>query len=545
MPVAPGLDGPIGPPSAVSEGEPPPPRGRPPWALRAVVAAIGATFALPLAYLVVRGAAAGGAFWRTLASTGAVGPAARSLLLASGVAGATAVVGTAVAWFVVRTDVPGARTWAVVLALPLVLPSYIGAFTLRAALAPGGLVDALLGVRARVEGFWAAFAMLTLLSYPYVYLVVAARLRQLPASLEESARLLGRGPRATFTAVVLPQVRAAIVAGALLVFLYVLSDFGAVTLLRYDTLTRAIFSDLLDRPRAMALALLLGVLALVVVAAERAATARIAARPAAHVRGRRALTVPLGGWRWPVAAGLSALALAGLGAPLAVLVSWVVRGAGSGGGVVAPTELVAPLARSATAGTLAAVAAVAAMLPVAALAARRRDVVASAANALVVAGFALPGLVIALALVVAAVRVPAALAGLYQSLPLLVAAYVLHFGAQSLRAAQLGIASVPPAVRDAARTLGVGRARRFVRVELPLMLPALLAGGGLVLLSTLKELPATLLLAPPGYATLATQVWSATQDAFWAEASANALALVSLSAVLTWLLVLRRSDALA
>src|SRR6185503_19665396 len=93
-----------------------------------------------------------------------------------------------------------------------------------------------------------AFTVLTLLTYPYVYLPVAARLRQLPAAMEESARLLGRGPLAVFATVVLPEARAAIAAGGLLVFLYVLSDFGAVQLLRYDTLTRAIYANRLIDP---------------------------------------------------------------------------------------------------------------------------------------------------------------------------------------------------------------------------------------------------------------------------------------------------------
>ena len=142
-------------------------------------------------------------------------------------------------------------------------------------------------------------------------------------------------------------------------------------------------------------------------------------------------------------------------------------------------------------------------------------------------------------------RGPAVVAGLYQTLPLLVLAYVIHFGAQSLRASQVAVQALPTAVIDAARTLGAGRLRRLVRVELPMMAPSVLAGGGLVLLSTLKELPATLLLSPPGFRALSTEVWAATNDAFWADASVLALILVLLSGVLTWLLVLRRADALA
>ncbi|MBW3604760.1 MAG: ABC transporter permease subunit [Actinobacteria bacterium] len=124
----------------------------------------------------------------------------------------------------------------------------------------------------RIEGFWAAFAVLTLLTYPYVYLPVAARLRRMPPSHEESARLLGSGPLATFARIVLPQLTGAIAAGGLLVFLYVLSDFGAVQLLRYDTLTRVIFANQLDRAVALPAALQLAVLALTLVAVSGALT---------------------------------------------------------------------------------------------------------------------------------------------------------------------------------------------------------------------------------------------------------------------------------
>ncbi len=128
---------------------------------------------------------------------------------------------------------------------------------------------------------------------------------------------------------------------------------------------------------------------------------------------------------------------------------------------------------------------------------------------------------------------------------MLVFAYVVHFGAQSMRAAQVSVGSVPSRLHDAARMLGAGRARRFSTVDLPLMVPGLAAGAGLVLLSTMKELPATLLVAPRGFETLATRMWSATEDGFLDRAGLASLVLVLLSGALTWLLVVRRSERLA
>ncbi|MGI9017038.1 MAG: ABC transporter permease [Euzebya sp.] len=515
-----------------------------------MIVALG--FAAPVLFLVVEAASFGRPVWTAITDPDNLAPLGRSLLLASTVAVATAVLGTACAWVVTRTDLPLARLWAVVLALPLVLPSYIGAFTLRAALSPGGLTDQLIGISLpTVEGFWAAWAIMTLLTYPYVYLLVAARLRQLPANLEESARLLGRRPPDIFRRVIAPQILPAILAGALLVFLYAVSDFGLPQLLRYDTLTRVIFGNLLDRPVSTALALQLGLLALLIAASERAALGRmVRGGTATLVRGHSGLRWPLGRLRLPTLAFTTAVATAALIGPMTVLLYWAGRGILGGSSrsssvIADPAQLLSPVLGSATAGILAAVAATIVVLPVAFLTARHRGRAADSANALVVTGFAMPGLIIALSLSFFVLRGPGLVAGLYQTLPVLVIAYVVHFGAQSLRAAQVAVAGVPDSVLEVSRTLGAGRVRRLIRIELPMMTPSLLAGAGLVLLSALKELPATLLLSPPGFRTLATDVWSATSDAFWAEASVLSLVLVAVSAILTWLLVLRRTDALS
>ena len=180
--------------------------------------------------------------------------------------------------------------------------------------------------------------------------------------------------------------------------------------------------------------------------------------------------------------------------------------------------------------------------PVAYLLARYRSRAAGPVNAVVVGGFALPGLVIALSLVAAALARDE-LAPLYQGYGLLIVAYVVHFGAQALRAGQVAVGAVPQRLVDAAQILGARRARALRTVELPLMAPGLAAGGGLVLLSVMKELPVTLLLAPIGTETLATRIWFAYNEAMLAEAGLAALVLLCTSAALTWLLVLRRGVA--
>jgi iron(III) transport system permease protein len=521
-------------------------RSRPPAPLLITSLIVAALFAGPLAYLVVRNVQLGSDVLDVLGSDAARGPLVRTLVLATTVSAACALLGTTLAWLMTRTDLPLRRVWRVLVALPLVIPSFVGALALVAAFAKGGLLDELAGFDhlPQVRGYWAAFAILTLLSYPYVYLPVAARLAGLPPSLEETARSLGRPPAQVFRTIVLPQAWGAVAAGSLLVFLYVVSDFGAVSLVRYDTLTVRIDSSrLFDPPTALALGLLLAVVALTVVIFERAVSRRRMQTEAVGA-GRRPLQAPLGRWKIPALAGVIAIVAVALAAPVAVLVQWASRGFGAGGRRgTSLGDVWQPLLNTAGIAVVTALVAVVVVLPVAYLTTRHRSRAGAAVNALVIGGFALPGLVIALAVVFWVLQAPL-VGGLYQTFPLLVFAYVVHFGAQAMRTSQVAVSGVPRRMDDAARSLGAGRWRRLRTVDLPLMLPGLAAGAGLVLLSTMKELPATLLLAPIGFDTLATRIWSATESAFFARAGVSALALIALSGVLTWFLTIRHLERL-
>lgn len=517
-----------------------------------VCGVVGLLFAAPLLYLVRENLAGSEDLVDLYTSARTLEPLRNTLVLAVATAASASVVGTALAWLTTRSDLPLRRFWAAVTPLPLVFPSFVGALGLLAALSPGGLLESPLGWvgvdPTRPEGFWGAWLVLTLFTTPYVLLPVAARLVSLPPSLEESARLLGRGPWAVFRTVVLPQLRSSILAGALLVFLYAVSDFGVVVLLRFDTLTRAIHTNrLFNADRSAALSLLLAVVALAVVAAERTVSRR--ARDVDGVRTKQPLRVPLGRGRWPAFGLVVVWTGLALGGPLASLGLWAWRGlAGEGSDLSGAGEglggLRTPAGNTAAIGMVTALVAVAVVLPLAYLSARHRAAAGDAANGLVAAGFALPGLVVALAVVSFALDLPESW-GLYESFTLLVFAYVVHLGAQSLRAAQVAVAAVPRRLDESARMLGAGRVRRFGTIELPLMVPGLAAGAGLVLLSTMKELPITLLVAPTGFETLSTRIWADAESGFLAEAGLASIVLVALSGVLTWLLVTRRTERLA
>jgi len=532
-------------------------RGRPRSLLAAAAVLIAAAFALPGAYVAWRVVGGTESPLALLASRRTLSPLWRTIQLAVLVSASTAVLGTALAWVTTRTDLAGRRFWRVVVPLPLVYPSFVGAAAFISGLSPGGIVhdlaaDVGLHLTLRLHGLAGAWLVLTLFTYPYVYLPVAARLASLPTAFEENARLLGDRPARVFFRVVLPQAGSSIAAGSLLVFLYTVSDFGAVHLMRFETLTQTIFrTRLFDRDRSFGLALVLLVLALVVVASERG-IARAGVRRGALLAGeatvgdRRALTVPLGRWTVPATGMVAGVVGIALVAPAVSLADWGLFGwlrSRRGG---APLRLdwgdvLGPTWNTVWVSAITAVVAVVAVLPVAYLTNRHRSRLGGAASAVVVAGFAIPGLVVALALVFWSLHA-SPFEFLIGSMPILVFAYVVHFGAQAIRTAQVAVDAVPRRMEDAARLLGAGRIRRLATVELPLMLPGLAAGAGLVMLSTMKELPATLLASPIGFRTLATQIWNTYEALFLPEMALLALVLLTISGVMTWLLVVRRSD---
>jgi len=237
-------------------------RARPPAALGAAAALVAAAASLPLLYLVIRVASGGPAAWAVLARAETLAVLGRTVGLVVAVTAAATVIGGGLAWLVERTDLPLRALWAVAAALPLVVPSYVLALALLATVGPSGAVGEALSPGGRmpdVTGFPGSALALTLATYPYVYLLAWAALRRADPALEEAARGLGRSPLAVAREVTLPAARPALGAGALLAALYTLSDFGVVSLMRHDVLTRAIFQQyrsLFDRTPAAVLGLL-------------------------------------------------------------------------------------------------------------------------------------------------------------------------------------------------------------------------------------------------------------------------------------------------
>lgn len=528
-----------------------PAAARAPFPLAASSGVLAALFAFPALYLLWRNVTTDADLLGLLGSERTLAPLWRTIKLAVAVSATASIIGTGLAWLTMRTDLAFRRVWRTLLPLPLVFPTFIGAAAFIRTLNPGGLANGLFQAfgfdqSPELRGFTGAWFVLTLFTYPYVYLPVAARLQRLPGSLEESARVLGDTATQTFRRIVLPQIWGAVAAGTLLVFLYTISDFGAVQLMRYDTLTRAIETNYLAQPPvAFALSLLLLILAVVVVGSERAVGRRTAA-PATS-RSTRPVIHPLGRWSLPAQLAAVLVALFGVGAPMVALTDWaadgLLRASRSGRPLAIDREKVVEAARNTLeSSSLAALAAVAAVLPIAFLVGRYRSRVGTLSHAVVIATFALPGILIALALRFWTLRSGFAGDWFSDSKALLIFAYVVRFGSLAMGITLVAVQTVPDRFHDVGATLGASRLRRLRTIDLPLMAPGLFAAIGLVLLSTMKELPISLIIAPLGYPTLTTRIFGSFEDAFVAEAGIMAVVLVLMSATLSWFLVLRRAE---
>ena len=517
-------------------------RDRPTVILWAPALAIGALLLLSPVYLAVRSLGAGQEFWDAMLRWRVLEILLRTLLLVGTVTFASLVVALPLAWLTVRTDLPLARVWSVLVTLPLVIPSYVAAFAVVVALGPRGMLqgflEPLIGLERLpdINGFPGAMLTLTFLSYPYLLLTIRAALQRLDPSLEESSRSLGYSWRKTFWRVVVPLLRPSMAAGGLLVALYTLSDFGAVSLLRYETFTWAIFiqyESAISRTLGAAFSLALVFLALSFLLGEYFTRGRSRYYRVDQGVARPAQTVPLGAWRWPALGFCATVTLVALALPMAVLAFWVVRGVSAGEPLLLLWEAAG---NSLYVSGLAALAAVLAAFPIAALSVRYPGPLSSLLERVTYVGFALPGIAVALGLVFFGANYARFL---YQNLSLLVLAYVILFLPTAVGAARTSMLQVNPRVEDAARSLGRTPAQVFTSITLPLVRPGLLSGAALVFLLTMKELPATLILRPTGFPTLATSIWSAASEAFFAQAAAPALLLVLASSVPLAFLMLR------
>ncbi len=525
-------------------------RGESLWLFAALT--IAAAVLLPLLALAWTAGQGSPGLWSHLAAHLLPRAALNTAALLLGVGVVAMVIGTGCAWLVSAYDFPGRRAFGWALLLPLAVPTYIIAFAYLDLLHPLGPVQsalrALLGYDSPrdfrlpdIRSLPACIVLLGLVLYPYVYLTVRTMFATQAASLIEAARSLGVGGGAAFLRVALPLARPAIAIGVALVLLETLNDIGASEFLGVKTLTVAIYSTWVTRsdlPGAAQIALAMLTAVILVLAIERYGRRR--QRYAVTSRPRAFAPLRLCGARAAAATLACALpVLLGFVAPAAYLAveAWErLHGAGVSPQLWASVGNTLTVAALTTATTLIAGLVLIWALRLAQL--QRRPQLATAALRIGSLGYALPGTVLAIALLTPMAWFDATVAAivgvfggsgralLMGSLAALVLACTLRFLAIATGGLEAGMARIPPSLDQAARGLGVGPSAALRRVHLRLLRPALAAVTILVFVDTMKELPATLMLRPLGFDTLATWLYAEAARGTYEEGAVAALLIV-------------------
>ena len=432
----------------------------------------------------------------------------------------SAVLGVGLAWLTERSDLPGARTVAWLAVAPLAIPAFVHSYA-WVSVAPG-----LQGVAAGV--------MISVLAYfPFLYLPVAAALRRLDPSLEDAAASLGLSPTHVFWRVTLPQLRLAICGGSLLIGLHLLAEYGLYAMIRFDTFTTAIvdqFQSSYNGPAANMLAGVLVMCCLALLGVETAARGQVSYARIGAGAARTLRRVPLGQAMPACVAVVCVVAALSLGVPLLTMGRWLLRG---GAGAWRLSELIPAFSETAGLALAGAALSATAAFPTAWLAVRFPARATRILEACTYFVGSLPGVVVALALVTIAVRL---VPSVYQTTVTLLLAYIIMFLPRALVSLKVSVAQVPKALEEAAGSLGRTPFQALLHITLRLAAPGVAAAMALVALGITTELTATLMLAPNGTQTLATQFWGYSSEIDYAAASPYAMLMVLLSVPMTVLL---------
>ncbi|MBI4987778.1 MAG: iron ABC transporter permease [Rhodocyclales bacterium] len=490
-----------------------------------------------------------GGTWSHLAATVLPDYVANTLWLCLGVGCGVIVVGVSTAWLVTMHDFPGRRAFEWALVLPLAVPAYVMAYTYTDLLQFVGPVQS--GLREsfgwQKGDYWfpdvrtlgGAVAMFIFVLYPYVYLLARTAFLERASGMLEAGRSLGLGAWGSFFRISLPLARPAVAAGAALALMETLADYGTVAYFAVQTFTTGIYHawfSLGDRAAAAQLsAALLGFVVLVLMLERMSrgrarfhnTTGRNRPHPGRRLSGFRAAGAML---------SCAVPLLLGFLVPAGILLKMAL----SEGDAQFGARFAQLAGNSFTLAALTALLAVGFAVLLAYAARMSRSRWPHLMNRVVGLGYAVPGSVIAVGVLIPVTRLDNWLAGWIASwaganpgllitggIAALVYAYLVRFLAIALQAVEASLGKITPSMDDAARSLGLGQGATLLCVHLPLLRGSLLTAGLLVFVDVMKELPATLVMRPFNFDTLATQAYTLASDERLAEASTAALAIVA------------------
>lgn len=507
---------------------------------------IAAITLTPLAYILVRAVGAEPAVWSRLWTGQIPGLLVNTVWLTNTAVVFTVLLGVLCAWLVERTDLPGREVWRWLLALPLAIPAYVAAAGWLIVFRRGGLIEHVyMQVTGAPQGALplpslytlpGATLVIGLCVFPYVYLPVAAALRSVNRSLEEAARMAGRSAWGAFRDVTLPLILPAITAGALLVALYVLSDFGTVALLQYRTFTVAIykqFAGQIDRSAASILSFVLIALTVPLLIGESWVNER-ERRVMAGSTWKPREVLRLGRWRGLAFASVALIGVLSLGLPIVVLIGLTLQGLffptnvdrvwGVGGAGLWRYGLNS-IVVAASAATLATVLAFAPTYLAVRYPRRWAHVLLDVCKT----PYALPGLIVGLSFVMLFNRWAPLL---YGTVAALIIGFAFRLMPQSIATGEAALQAVPPALEQAGRVMGRRASQVILQITLPIAAPGVIASWVLTFITAMKELPTAILLRPPGFDTLPVRIWAAATESVYTQAAPPALLLVTLTMLL-------------
>ncbi|MEX2404312.1 MAG: iron ABC transporter permease, partial [Balneolales bacterium] len=437
------------------------------------------------------------------------------------------------AWITTRSTIPWKKALTLLCVMPLAIPGYVMAYALLGFTGINGTLDQVFGIElARISGYWGSLLAISLYTFPYLFLNLRSGLLGLDPSLEEVSRSLGYRPAQVFFYVILPQLRPALYAGCLIIGLYVLGDFGAVSLMRFETFSYAIYLQYAasyDRIYAAWLALmLLGITITVLIMEYRLLRGLFFSRTGTGSE-RLARPVSLGPWKYPSVFFIGLIIFASTFLPVLTIFHWIFQYTGP----FFDAGFYDALKASLTASAPAAILTTGFAIPIAYISVRCPSRITRTLERVSYLGYATPPLALALALIFFTLSASPVL---YQTLILLVFAYTLHFLAEAVGPIRSALYQASPRLEEAARSLGYNRFLAFFKSTFPLMRGGLIVAAAFVFLSAMKELPITFLLSPIGFETLAVNVWSYSGEAMFAQAAPYALAILIFSSIFVGLL---------
>jgi iron(III) transport system permease protein len=487
--------------------------------LNGAVAIVVALALIPIVYLLVRSSEKSvNEIAQLLVRTKTLEVLLTTSALVFGVVFITVSLGVALACGLHFVRLPMRRALIIPAVLPLAIPSYVFTYT-WIALVP------------QFSGFLAAVFILSVTTLPYVILGTLSGLRTVDGAQIEVARSLGLSIPETFRRVVFPQVKGHISAGALLAALYTISDFGAVSLLNVETLTVTIqnmYRASYDRSAAAVISLVLIAFSTLVVLADEKVKQTSPDEGMVKLYSTKNSLINKAWLRVSIIAALAIFSLIAVIIPFFVLISRFM----SNRVAIQWGELVSTSISTILVAAFGALIALVLSAPLGIVLSGAKTRTGRYAQRIITIGHGLPGVVIGLALV----SIGSKLGALYQTTFLLAFAYALLFLAKAVASMSSSLSRVPTNVKDVAATLGMNQWQVIKKVVTPIAAPGIGLGTILVFLTAMKELPATLMLRPTGFDTLATQIWSAAAINRFNEAAPYALILVLIAAVPTFLI---------